>query len=109
MGVGGGLRAGVPRRRDGTDPSGRHFHLRVKLFVSELLLVVHTSIMATYNYPPRTRSGAQLGVSQAVASPLSVCFCFTESSFEAVEQSFGVYMNPNPVGTRGVINFVRKH
>lgn len=41
------MSARVPRRRDGTqedgtDPSGRHFHLGVKLFVSELLLFVHT-------------------------------------------------------------------
>lgn len=46
-GLGGEMSARVPRRRDGTqedgtDPSGRHFHLRVKLFVSELLLFVHT-------------------------------------------------------------------
>lgn len=45
-GLGGGG-AHVPRRRDGTqddgtDPSGRHFHLRVKLLVLELLLFIHT-------------------------------------------------------------------
>lgn len=43
---GGGMSARVPRRRDGTqedgtDPSGRHSHLRVKLFVSEPLLFIH--------------------------------------------------------------------